>query len=48
MDLRYQNGGGSQLFFCVFIVFFGGCSRLGMARTIFMPSEEKFFCEKKC
>jgi hypothetical protein len=48
MDLRYRNGGGSQLLFCVFIVFYWGRSRLGMARTIIVPGEEKFFCEKKC
>jgi hypothetical protein len=46
MDLRYQNGGGSQPLFCVFIVFYWGRSRLSMARTICVPGEEKFFCEK--
>jgi hypothetical protein len=47
MDLRYQNGGESQHLFCVFIVFYWGRSRLGMARTIFVPGEEKLFLQKR-
>jgi hypothetical protein len=47
MHLRYQNGGRSQHLFSVFIVFYSGRSRLGMARTIIVPGEEKLFLQKR-